>query len=225
MKAVILAAGRGKRMRPLTDKLPKPMVKIGSKIFLDHALSALSPYVNEVVVVVGYLGDKIIEHLNRFHPDLSVRFVKQTQLDGTGAALQLVCPYIKKGERFIVCYADEYFTADDVCRCLVHESSWITLVVPHPERAGVPDIDDEGKIVSVVEKPTRPTSNRVVGGLMVLNDYIFDCVRKLSRHENGEYILSEAMNEYVIKNNVYAVAAQHNYQFSTNEDVNKFTKT
>ena len=77
MKAVILAAGRGKRCAPITDKAPKCLIRIGGRALIDHYLDSLQDFgVDDVVIVVGYLAEMIKEHLRERSSKLSIRFVE-----------------------------------------------------------------------------------------------------------------------------------------------------
>ncbi len=74
MKAVILAAGRGKRMMPLTTDTPKPLLKVAGKTLLDHTIGLLPTEVTEIVVVVNYLGEQIVEYIKKNYPMVFTRF-------------------------------------------------------------------------------------------------------------------------------------------------------
>ncbi len=225
MKAVILAAGRGNRMQPLTDLVPKPLVAIRGKTFIARTIEALlgSGQVDELIIVVGYLGDQIIKFVAENYPKVSTRFVVQKELAGTGKALELVRPFIYPEERFVVCYTDEYFTTEDVNKCLAHEFSWISLRVKHPERSALPVLGPDGRVMSVVEKPERPSSDRVLGGAMVVSGRIFD-YQVPPHRSTGEYHLAEMMIGFTANHAVYAVPACHNYSFSTAEEVDRFNR-
>ena len=82
MKAVILAAGRGKRMGRLTNTKPKPLLRVGGKTFLDHIFDALPPVVESVVVVVGYKGNLIRAYLGKHYKGKKVFYVKQKKVGG-----------------------------------------------------------------------------------------------------------------------------------------------
>ena len=75
MKAVLLAAGQGSRLRPLTESLPKPLITVGDRTCLDIALESLSAVADSVIVVTGYLGDKVNTHLDLHPPQVPVQVV------------------------------------------------------------------------------------------------------------------------------------------------------
>jgi len=79
MQAIILAAGKGTRLRPLTHKIPKTLVSVAGKPILEHTLQALPPQIKEVVLVVGYKGDHIKRHLGDTHAGRKIIYVQQTK--------------------------------------------------------------------------------------------------------------------------------------------------
>ena len=119
MKAIILAAGSGKRMRPLTLDTPKPLLKIGGKTFLDHIFLALPPEIDEVVLVVGYLGEKIRAYCgDNFHG----RKIHYAEGSSRGNAYSFLSakPFFRKGEKFVVMYGDELVLKEELRRVLSH---------------------------------------------------------------------------------------------------------
>ncbi len=92
MRAIILAAGRARRLRPITDSLPKTLIPINGKTIIDHQIDALrSAGVKDVVIVVGFEKDQIIRHVTTTHPDINFTFVENEKYLETGAAYSLWC--------------------------------------------------------------------------------------------------------------------------------------
>jgi UDP-N-acetylglucosamine diphosphorylase / glucose-1-phosphate thymidylyltransferase / UDP-N-acetylgalactosamine diphosphorylase / glucosamine-1-phosphate N-acetyltransferase / galactosamine-1-phosphate N-acetyltransferase len=111
MQAVILAAGRGVRMMPLTETLPKPLLKIDDKSILDYTLRRLPPQIDEVLLVVGYLKEKIISYVQESYPQLKVRFV-DCPPKGTAYAVS-VCKDLVQGN-FLVLNGDDLYSTSDL---------------------------------------------------------------------------------------------------------------
>ena len=112
MKAVLLAAGRGSRLYPLTQSTPKPLVTVGTRTCLDIALESLAAVVDSIVVVTGYLGDKISTHLERHPPSVPVQVVvnpkpEQGNLTSLATARALI-----EDDSFILTNADHLFPSD-----------------------------------------------------------------------------------------------------------------
>jgi len=222
MKAIILAAGKGKRMHPLILKIPKPLLKVRGKTFLEHILDSLPLEVNKVIIVIGYKGEQIKKFFGNKYKDKKIYYVAQKMLNGTGSALMLVKPYFKNKERFLILYADELVTKKEIRNCLSHKFSWLSRYVDTPEKAGVISSSLKGRIASVIEKPKHPSSNLVVSGLMVVNADIFK--HKPIKHRSGEYSLTSMMNKFCKNHNVRAVRGIDNLYFTSSKDIDRFNK-
>ena len=223
MKAVILAAGRGKRMGRLTNTKPKPLLRVGGKTFLDHIFDALPPVVESVVVVVGYKGNLIRAYLGKHYKGKKVFYVKQKNLSGTGHAVLLTKSHFKKpGEKLFIIYGDEPTRRRELEACLKHPFAWLCIEVQHPERSGIASLSKTGRIVKVVEKPKRPKSNLAAAGVMLVDTDIFRY--KPKQHSTGEHYLTDMMDRFLKTHPVYAVRGRKHISFSTPEDIRKFGK-
>ena len=99
-QAVILAAGLGLRFRPLTETRPKPLLKILDKSILEHNLDQLDGLVKEVILVVGYLQEKIKRVLGSKYKTLKIRYIFQKKPLGTADAAKKALPFLK--EKFLL---------------------------------------------------------------------------------------------------------------------------
>jgi bifunctional UDP-N-acetylglucosamine pyrophosphorylase/glucosamine-1-phosphate N-acetyltransferase len=192
MQCVILAAGKGTRLRPLTDNCPKPLVKVGGKPLLDHIVLALPSAVDELIIVVGYLGEMIREYCGEEFHGRKVRYVEQTMQDGTGRALWL-CKDMLKG-RFLFMFADDIHGRNDIARIASYTRGILTKTSDTPERFGVIVRNPDGTLAEMIEKPAHPPSNLVSTGVMVLDDHIFEF--EPQNPVNGEYYLTESLERY-----------------------------
>lgn len=192
MQCVILAAGKGTRLRPLTDNCPKPLVKVAGKPLLDHIIEALPSAVDELIIVVGYLGHMIREYYGSEYHGKKVTYVEQVEQNGTARALWL-CKDLLKG-RFIFMFADDIHGKNDIARITSYSRGMLAKTSDTPERFGVIVRNPDGTLFQIVEKPTHPPSNLVSTGIMVLDDNIFKFEAK--NPVNGEYYLTEVLEEY-----------------------------
>jgi len=222
MKAVILAAGRGKRMGKLTEESPKPLLKVGDKTLLGYIIDVLPPAIDEIIIVIGYLGEKIKEYCRQYYPDRKIIYVVQTELNGTAEAVLLTRPYFKEKERFVIIYGDEKATKEQMEKCLSYEFSWLCREMSDPRQSGVATVTPEGRIVEVIEKPEHPKSNLAAAGVMVVNADLFQY--QPTRHVNGEYFVTSMMDGFIKDHPVYAVKGIKDVSFSYSEDIVKYGK-
>lgn len=218
-KAIILAAGEGKRMRPLTLDIPKPLIKVAGKTLLDGILDALPDSIIEIIIVVGYKGDQIKNYLGDFARGKKIHYVWQEKQTGTADAVFLTKNFFKGGERFFVIYGDELTTRNQVKECLKHEFSWLCHKMADARHSGVAEMNSEGRIVNIEEKPEHPQSNLVVGGVMLVNADIFKY--KPTLHRNGEYYLTSMMTGFIKDHIVKVVVGFANLGFTSPEDIKK----
>lgn len=192
MQCVILAAGKGTRLRPLTENTPKPLVKVAGKTLLDHIVEALPSAVDELILVTGYLEEQIKEHCGEEFHGRKVTYVRQAEQKGTGHALWL-CKDLIKG-RFLFMFADDLHGAQDIARATSFTRSMLTLTTDTPERFGIVVRHPDGTLAQMIEKPDHPPSNLASTGVMVLDEHIFGYELKVER--KGEFYLTDVIEEY-----------------------------
>ncbi len=195
MQCVILAAGKGTRLKPLTDSVPKPLVEVAGKPLLDHIVEALPSAVDEIIIVTGYLEDKIKEHCGSRYMGRPVTYVHQTEQKGTAHALWL-CQDLLKG-RFLFMFADDIHGANDIARITSYSRAMLTMPTRSPERFGIVVRHPDGTLAEFVEKPEHPPSNLASTGVMVLDTHIFEF--SVTKETNGEYYLTDVIAEYAQK--------------------------
>lgn len=217
MKAIILAAGEGKRMRPLTDDTPKPLLKIAGKPFLDYIFEALPKEVGEVVLVVKYLGEKIKAHCGNEYFGRKIRYAEGSE-KGNAYSLLAAREFVSPGERMMVIYGDELPSPEEIQACMRHEYSWLCYEVPEPQKSGIATVDASGRILEVIEKPEHPKSNLAAVGVMVANSKLSDYPPE--QNKNGEYYLSSMMSQFCRDHHVVAVKTDMaRPQFTTPDDL------
>ncbi len=206
MKAVILAAGEGVRLRPLTWTKPKSLLPVAGVPLLLHLLKAVKHVgVDEVFLVVGYLGEKIRETLSETsHPSLTVHHVSQKKEKGTGNALNSVERFLE-AEEFLTVYGDLYLKPQALERL---RNVWKkdgeklsglmgVVEVENPQQYGVVKLGSQGNVLNIVEKPKRPLSNLANAGVYVFTQKIFKALRDVRRSSRGEIELTDAVNRMI----------------------------
>ncbi len=219
MKAVILAAGKGKRMRPLTLTTPKALLKFSGKRIIDHIFDALPKEVNEVVLVIGYLGARIKKYLGNSYKGRSVRYVIQDPPRGTAHALlrSKAEGIFTEGERFLVIYGDELPKPGEIKECLSKPFTTLAFRVTNPSASAVMVLNTQGRILEIIEKPPRPVSDLVAAGVMVVDTNIFKY--RPRRHPDGEYYLSSMLNQFLKDYPVYAVLGPTRASLASPQDL------
>jgi NDP-sugar pyrophosphorylase family protein len=171
MKAVILAAGRGTRLNQITNNTPKPLVKINGKTLLEYKLEILPKDVGEVVIIVGYMKEKIINLLGKQYADKKITYVEQKELLGTGHALHMCKDYLK--EKFIVLMGDDFYAKEDIEKCAQHENCILVKKVKEKTTAAKVVMDEKNNLEDIIEGVSE--KNILVNtGLYVLQPYFFD---------------------------------------------------
>jgi UDP-N-acetylglucosamine diphosphorylase/glucosamine-1-phosphate N-acetyltransferase len=214
MKAVVLAAGEGVRLQPITATRPKHMIKVGGKPILKYSLDALKASgVTEVVIVTHYMGDAI----RQFFGDgermgLEISYVEQAEMLGTGNAVSVVEPYVD-GD-FVLVYGDLLFAPEAVAHVVqlfeAEKPGAVMAAVPveRPESYGIVEIAAGNAVKRVVEKPSsgEAPSNLANAGLYVFSNEIFDKLRQTKASVRGEWELTDAVSLLVKDDRTVLVA-------------------
>lgn len=171
MKAIILAAGRGTRLNKLTEKTPKPLLKVNNKTLLEYKLEILPREVDEVIVIVGYMKEKIINLLGDKYDNKKITYVKQRKLLGTGHALHMCKDYLK--EKFIVLMGDDFYAKKDIEKCIQHENCILVKKVKEKTTAAKVVMDKKNNLKEIIEGVSEKDI-LINTGLYVLQPYFFD---------------------------------------------------
>ncbi|PJE59953.1 MAG: hypothetical protein COU85_00930 [Candidatus Portnoybacteria bacterium CG10_big_fil_rev_8_21_14_0_10_44_7] len=175
MQAVILAAGRGERMRPLTDKTPKPMLRLADKPILDYAFQNLPAEINEVILVVGYKQEQIRDYFGQRFLGRRIKYIDCPEILGTGGALHRAKDILQ--ERFLVLMGDDLYFRPDLEKCLQHPWSFLAkeFLGDQHRRVGKIEITPGGFFKNITgPKTVKKKEKRLVGcGAYVLNFSFF----------------------------------------------------
>jgi len=195
MQCIILAAGKGSRLRPLTEHTPKPLVQVNGKALLDHIIDALPSAVEEIIMVTGYLEEQIREHYGSEYAGRKITYVHQEEQKGTGHALWL-CKDLIHG-RFLFMFADDIHGKKDLAQVTSFERGMLVLQTDTPERFGIVTKHSDGTMADFIEKPEHPPSNLASTGVFVLDEHIFEY--KPTVETNGEFYHTDMTREYAKK--------------------------
>ncbi|MFB0501278.1 MAG: bifunctional sugar-1-phosphate nucleotidylyltransferase/acetyltransferase [Candidatus Bathyarchaeia archaeon] len=202
MKAVVLAAGEGVRLQPITATRPKHLIKVGGKPILEHCLDALKFCgLTEIAIVTHYMGDAIRQYFGDGEKlGLKTAYVEQAEMLGTGNAVSAVEPYVD-GD-FVLVYGDLLFAPDVIKNMTqLYESekpAAVMAVVPveKPESYGIVELENEKAVKRIIEKPAlgKAPSNLANAGLYVFSEEIFSKLKQTKASVRGEWELTDALS-------------------------------
>ena len=197
MKAVILLAGLGTRLRPHTWSKPKPLIQVAGKPVLGHILDSLKDLdIAETIFIVGYLGDQIQTYVSEQYPAMKARYVEQNEMRGQAHAIRLAKEFID--QPVLIIFGDTIWETDFTRLQRVQGDGLIYVKeVDDPRRFGVAIIKD-GFVTRFVEKPTQPISNLAVVGVYYFKNWqlamnSIDALIERNIQTKGEYFLADAM--------------------------------
>lgn len=192
MKAVVLAAGRGTRMRPLTDSIPKPLLPVAGRPLVTHVLDrCVDACVDEAVLVVNYEEEKIRGAIGDEYRGMAISYARQEEKRGTGDAVRSA-PRME--EDFLVLNGDLFFQGDLLNRLVETDGAAMAVrEVDDPERYGSVVVND-GVVEELVEKSDDPPSRLVNAGIYRFTPEVFDLLNEVEESERGEIELTDAVS-------------------------------
>jgi NDP-sugar pyrophosphorylase family protein len=217
-KAVLLGAGRGKRLGALTDRMPKPMLEVAGRPLIGHIVDAFA--VNDVLdiaIVTGYLASNIDDwcaHRSRENLEVRLTTLHQAELNGTAGAMLLARNFVREEDAFIFGWGDILMDVENYARFIAaarSEEYELLLAVnatSDPWRGAAVYVDKEMRVEKLVEKPPRGTSTTRWNnaGLFAATPRIFEYLARLTPSPRGELELPEAIAMMIAdRREVYAV--------------------
>lgn len=226
MKAVIFAAGLGTRLRPITDKVPKPLIEVGGKPILQRTLESLPDVIDEVIVVVGYKKEMIIEMLERASSTMlqrrRIRFAEQRELRGTYDALRTALAVFKHlrdfDESFLVLNGDDLYAKDDLERlCAASPFAMLAHDVSGSGRYSHLTVE-KGRLTSIVRAADHAgQSTLVYAGAALLDGSFFEL--SPAALPSGEHSLPHTLESNLNKHPVQIIEARFWMPVGTPEEL------
>ena len=201
MKAVILCAGLGKRLKPYTNKIQKTMLPVHGKPFLEYIISGMSyAGFREILLVVGYRKEQIMEYFETGKKwNVKIEYAEQKELNGTGGAL-LLCEKSILNNHFFLTWGDTLVPYDiykKVYNIYRNENCDFILVANYTEDPylGAAIYCDDGILTNIIEKPPRGSSKTNFNncGVFIFSKEIFDVLKTLTPSERGEIEVPNAL--------------------------------
>lgn len=221
MKAFLLAAGAGSRLRPITDTMPKCLVPIQGVPMLSIWLQTCKYFgIEEVLINLHAHAAAVCEFLQRNTDGPRVRVVVEEQLLGSAGTLRANREWIISDEFFWVFYADVLNRADLEGMMQAHRTRKPAATlgvyeVPDPRRCGIVTASDDGVIEQFVEKPEHPVSNLAFSGLMIGTPEVLDVIPAATPADIGFHVLPKLtgrMIAYPIRDYLLDIGTLENYE-------------
>ena len=175
MQAVILAAGKGTRMRELCHDCPKPMIKLLGRPLLEWRIESLPQSVDEVILIVGYLQEQIRAHFGDEWQGRKITYITQEVLNGTGGAMMLLRPILTGN--VLVTNGDDLYHPIDLQK-LIDETSEggavIGMTVDDAEKYGLLEVHNDGSLLAITERPHDRKVGVVNTGTYIITPHFFD---------------------------------------------------
>jgi mannose-1-phosphate guanylyltransferase len=222
VKAFLLAAGHGTRLRPITDNTPKCLVPIQGKPMLAIWLGLCKKVgITEILINLHAHADVVRSFLDQFREsDVRVRVAEEKELLGSAGTLRANRSWVDGEELFWVFYADVLHCADLPAMLRMHRQRKLAATlgvyeVPDPSRCGIVTTNAEGVIEDFVEKPIYPTSNLAFSGLMIGTRAVLDAIPDGIPTDIGFHVLPKLagrMQAFPIRDYLIDVGTLENYQ-------------
>ena len=199
MKAVILAAGEGTRMHPLTYTRPKVMLPIANKPILEHLLIEVKKAgISEFIFIVGYHDEQVRDYFGSGERwGVNIEYCSQRRQLGTADALKMVAGLA--GRNFLVINGDIIVGQQDIGRLTNKNENTLSIIeVEDAEDVGVVEVR-QGEVVRIYEKAEKPPSRMANAGLYLFTSDIFDAISKTPKSLRGEYEITDSIQLMIDK--------------------------
>lgn len=205
LTAIILAAGKGTRQLPLTETVPKQIIRCMGTSTLEENLDNLIGKVREVVIVVGYLKEKIINYIGSSYKGLKIEYVDQGKLKGTAHAVYAVRNVAGVGQVLIL-NGDDVFEKNIIDKVIKSKGSAVVgKVTKSWQNYGILKAGKNGKFERIVEKPKKFVGDLVNIGCYKVGEGFFDYFKKIKLSERGEYEITDMVTAYAKDHDVKIV--------------------
>ena len=192
MKCVILAAGEGKRMHPLTFSRPKVMLPIANKPILElNLLNAIDAGIKEFVFVVSYKSEMVRNYFgNGDKWNVKIEYVNQGEALGTAHAISMAEKFV---DDFVVLCGDTIFGSQDIQNIVKKQNSMGLFKIEDAREYGIVETKNN-KVIKIFEKMDEPFTNIINAGIYHFNKKIFDIIKKTQKSPRGEYEITDSIN-------------------------------
>lgn len=197
MHLVIMAAGEGLRMQPLTDTAPKPLLKICGKTIIEHNIENIVEYFDEIYIIVKYKKHLFIEYFGTHYRGKPIHYIEQMDMNGTGAAILSLERRITGS--FIVISWDDLYDGNDILNLMQLEGyGTLCKAVANPENFGIFTRNLGGKPTGIIEKPLNPIYGNLANiGIHKFDSGIFSLLRNIPLSSRWELEITDLIHIYI----------------------------
>jgi bifunctional UDP-N-acetylglucosamine pyrophosphorylase/glucosamine-1-phosphate N-acetyltransferase len=207
MKALILAAGEGTRMRPLTANIPKPLLPVSGKPFLQHIIETLERLgIADIFLLIGWKNQRIKEYFGEGEKfNVNITYLYQEERMGTAHAVGIAQSKINSP---FLCLNGDIVVSDSYLKGIMdfysnYKGSIMSLAeVENPGRFGVVSLSDD-KVMEIEEKPKVPKSNLVNAGIYLFTPSIFSAIEETGKSSRGEYEITDSIKILMREGDVF----------------------
>ncbi|MCC7573654.1 MAG: NTP transferase domain-containing protein [Candidatus Methanofastidiosum sp.] len=205
MEAVILAAGKGVRLSPLTDEIPKPMLPLGDTTILGNIFKVFkSSGIEKISIIVGHKSEIIEDYIRNCNYEIDINFIEQKERLGTGHALMIASEYVNSD--FICVYGDLLFKEDLIASLLSKFKTSDSIAIMALTKSDTPEffgsvLVDRDEVVGIFEKSDNPPSNLINTGIYCFKKEAFSYINKTKISPRGEYELTDSLKMMIESGN------------------------
>ncbi len=205
MEAVILAAGKGVRLSPLTDEIPKPMLPLGDTTILGNIFKVFkSSGIEKISIIVGYKSEIIEDYIRNCNYEIDINFIEQKERLGTGHALMIASEYVNSD--FICVYGDLLFKEELIESLLSKFKTSDSIAIMALTKSDTPEffgsvLVDGDEVAGIFEKSDNPPSNLINTGIYCFKKEAFSYINKTKISPRGEYELTDSLKMMIESGN------------------------
>jgi mannose-1-phosphate guanylyltransferase len=222
MKAFLLAAGHGTRLRPYTDSVPKCLLPVQGVPMLEIWLALCRRYeISEVLVNTHAHADAVRDFVRRWRNGVQVNVVEEKELFGSAGTLRENQAWIEREEKFWIFYADVLTCTDLNAMLRFHTAESAATLgvysVPDPERCGIVSVDESGTVVNFEEKPRHPRGSLAFAGVMIGTPALIEAIPEKPGADIGFDVLPRLvgrMRAYRISEFLLDIGTFENYELA-----------
>jgi UDP-N-acetylglucosamine diphosphorylase/glucosamine-1-phosphate N-acetyltransferase len=193
LKAVILAAGEGNRMRPLTSNRPKVMLPIANMPILEHLLIEVKEAgIGDFILIVGYCDEQVRSYFGKGEKwGVNIAYSEQRKQLGTADAIRIVEGMV--ADNFLVINGDVIVSRKDIGRLIKNDRNTMSVIeVKDPRGLGMVELSST-KVVNIYEKTERPPTLMANAGLYLFTPEVFDAISRTEKSPRGEYEITDSL--------------------------------